>query len=75
LKPLYDFVVDCKACQAKLGAVQADLDDEKLKSPALGREPDDALRAARVGRHRASLVTHEIEEHSPFAKAAQGKRE
>ncbi len=49
LKPLYDFAVDCKACQAKLGEAQADLADEKVKSQALGRERDDALRAAKGG--------------------------
>ena len=49
LKPLYDFAADCKACQAKLGAAQADLADEKLKSQALGRERDDALQAAKGG--------------------------
>lgn len=49
LKPLYDFAVECKACQAKLGAAQADLADEKLKTQALGRERDDALRAAKGG--------------------------
>jgi hypothetical protein len=49
LKPLYDFASDCKACQAKLGASQADLADEKLKSQALSRERDDALRAAKGG--------------------------
>ena len=49
LKPLYDFAADCKACQAKLGAAQADLADEKLKSQALGRERDDVLQAARGG--------------------------
>jgi len=49
LKPLYDFAVECKACQAKLGAAQADLADEKVKSQALGRERDDALRVARGG--------------------------
>jgi hypothetical protein len=49
LKPLYDFAADCKACQAKLGAAQADLADEKLKSQALGRERDDALGAAKGG--------------------------
>jgi hypothetical protein len=49
LKPLYDFAVDCKACQAKLGAAQADLADERLKSQALGRERDDALQAAKGG--------------------------
>jgi len=49
LKPLYDFAVECKACQVKLGAAQADLADEKVKSQALGRERDDALRAAKGG--------------------------
>ena len=49
LKPLYDFAADCKACQAKFGAAQADLADEKVKSQALGRERDDALRAAKGG--------------------------
>jgi type II secretory pathway pseudopilin PulG len=49
LKPLYDFAVECKACQAKLGVAQANLADEKVKSQALGRERDDALRAAKGG--------------------------
>ena len=49
LKPLYDFAADCKACQAKLGAAQADLTDEKAKTQALSRERDDALRAAQGG--------------------------
>src|SRR5882672_343919 len=29
LKPLYDFTIDCKACQAKLAAAQDDLIDER----------------------------------------------
>ena len=49
LKPLYDFAVDCKACQAKLVAAQADLADEKVKTQALSRERDDALRVAKGG--------------------------
>ena len=49
LKPLYDFAADCKACQARLAAAQANLADEKRKTQALGRERDDALRAARGG--------------------------
>ncbi len=49
LKPLYDFAVDCKACQAKLVASQADLKDEQAKTVVLGRERDDALRAAKGG--------------------------
>lgn len=49
LKPLYDFALECKACQDKLAAAQADLKDEKSKTQALSRERDDALRAARGG--------------------------
>jgi|SRR5208337_2493740 len=49
LKPLYDFALDCKTCQAQLAAAQADLKDEKAKGTALGRERDDALKAAKGG--------------------------
>ena len=49
LKPLYDFPVDCKACQAKLTAAQADLTDEKSKTAAVTRERDHALQIARGG--------------------------
>ena len=49
LKPLYDFALECKACQAKLAASQSDLSDEKTKTAALSRERDDALRIARGG--------------------------
>jgi hypothetical protein len=49
LKPLYDFAIDCKACQARLAATQSDLSDEKTKTAALTRERDDALRIARGG--------------------------
>jgi hypothetical protein len=49
LKPLYDFAAECQACKAKLGAAQADLADEKVKSQSLGRERDVALRAAKGG--------------------------
>src|SRR5713226_7152229 len=49
LKPLYDFTIDCKACQAKLAAAQGDLTDERQKTIALTRERDDALRIARGG--------------------------
>ena len=49
LKPLYDFTIDCKACQAKLAAAQGDLTDERQKTAALSRERDDALRIARGG--------------------------
>jgi type II secretory pathway pseudopilin PulG len=49
LKPLYDFSIDCKACQAKLSAAQNDLVDERTKPVALTKERDDALRIAKGG--------------------------
>jgi hypothetical protein len=49
LKPLYDFTIDCKACQSKLAASQGDLTDERKKTAALTHERDDALRIARGG--------------------------
>ncbi|MGA2431225.1 MAG: hypothetical protein ABSH13_22195 [Candidatus Acidiferrum sp.] len=49
LKPLYDFALDCKACQAKLSAAQGDLTDEKTKNATLAKERDEALRAAKGG--------------------------
>jgi hypothetical protein len=49
LKPLYDFTLDCKACQARLAAAQSDLADEKSKTTALTKERDHALQVARGG--------------------------
>lgn len=49
LKPLYDFALDCNACQAKLTAAQNDLADEKTKSAALTQQRDAAVRAAKGG--------------------------
>jgi type II secretory pathway pseudopilin PulG len=49
LKPLYDFGLDCKSCQARLAAAQGDLTDEKTKTVALAKERDDALKAAKGG--------------------------
>jgi type II secretory pathway pseudopilin PulG len=49
LKPLYDFTIDCKTCQAKLSTTQADLADERQKTTALAQERDDALCIARGG--------------------------
>jgi hypothetical protein len=49
LKPLYDFTLDCQACQAKLLAAQDDLTDEKDKTAALTKERDDAIRIAKGG--------------------------
>jgi type II secretory pathway pseudopilin PulG len=49
LKPLYDFALDCKACQAKLAAAQADLTDEQAKTAVLTRERNEAVRIAKGG--------------------------
>jgi len=49
LKPLYDFALDCNACQAKLGAAQSDLNDERTKTAALTKERDAAVRTAKGG--------------------------
>ncbi len=49
LKPLYDFTLDCKACQSKLTATQGDLADERSKTAVLTRERDEAVRAAKGG--------------------------
>ncbi len=49
LKPLFDFVIDCKACQAKLVAAQGDLADERAKNAALVTERDAALKTAKGG--------------------------
>jgi hypothetical protein len=47
LKPLYDAVEDCQACQAKLAAAQGDLSDERSKFAAATAERDAAIRVAR----------------------------
>jgi len=49
LKPLFDFVQDCRACQARLSAAPQDLADERTKSAALTAERDAAVKAARGG--------------------------
>jgi hypothetical protein len=48
LKPLYDFAVNCRECQAQLAAAQSNL-DEQTKTRALSRERDAALQAAHGG--------------------------
>lgn len=49
LKPLYDFTLDCKACQTRLSATQADLTDEKAKTKTLTKERDAAVTATKGG--------------------------
>jgi hypothetical protein len=52
---VFDFTIDCKACQAKLTAAQGDLTDERQKTTSLTRERDDALRIARGGSVRRRI--------------------
>jgi septal ring factor EnvC (AmiA/AmiB activator) len=49
LKPLFDFVQDCRACQARLDAAHQDVQDEQRKNQALLKERDAAVKAARGG--------------------------
>lgn len=49
LKPLYDFVQDCRACQARLAVAQQNAADDAAKISALTRERDAAVSAAKGG--------------------------
>ena len=49
LKPLFDFVQDCRASQIQLAAARIDLRDEQARSAALTRARDAAVKAARGG--------------------------
>ncbi len=49
LKPLYDQLEDCRACQANLSAAQSDLADERIKLTATAAERDAALQSAKGG--------------------------
>lgn len=49
LKPLYDFVQDCRACQAQLASAKLDAADNATKITALTRERDAAITAAKGG--------------------------
>jgi hypothetical protein len=49
LKPLYDYVQNCRACQAQLAAAKQDSADNVTKLAALTRERDAALTAAKGG--------------------------
>ncbi|HXX45066.1 MAG TPA: hypothetical protein VEJ38_10070 [Candidatus Acidoferrales bacterium] len=49
LKPLFDYVQDCRACQAQLAAAQKNSADDAAKIAALTRERDAALTAAKGG--------------------------
>jgi hypothetical protein len=49
LKPLFDFVQDCRACKVQLDAARADLKDEQAKTAALSKERDAAVKAVKGG--------------------------
>jgi len=49
LKPLFDRLEDCRACQEQLATAQQDLSDERAKVSALTMERDAALKATRGG--------------------------
>ena len=49
LKPLYDYVQDCRECQAQLAAAKQNASDDATKIAALTRERDAAVTAAKGG--------------------------
>jgi hypothetical protein len=49
LKPLYDYVQDCRSCQAQLAAAQQNRADDAAKFEAMTRERDAAVIAAKGG--------------------------
>jgi hypothetical protein len=49
LKPIYDYLQDCRACQASLSVARKDLADERAKLDAVTHERDAAIRAVRGG--------------------------
>ncbi len=49
LQPLFDFVQDCRACQARLAVAQQNASDDDAKIAALARERDAAITASKGG--------------------------
>ena len=49
LKPLYDYVQDCRACQAQVAAAKLNSADDATKIAALTRERDAAITVAKGG--------------------------
>ena len=49
LKPLFDAVQNCHACQVQITALRTELDSERLKSIAIGTQRDAAIAAAKGG--------------------------
>jgi hypothetical protein len=57
LKPLFDHLQDCRACQEQLSTAQQDLKDEQVKVSALTIERDTAVKASRGGGFWSRLRT------------------
>ncbi len=49
LKPLYDYVQDCRACQAQLAAAKQDKADDEAQLSVLVSERDAAVAASKGG--------------------------
>jgi hypothetical protein len=49
LKPLFDFVQDCRACQAQLAAAKQNSLDDRAKIDAITRERNAAIQASKGG--------------------------
>ncbi len=49
LKPLFDYVQDCRSCQAQLAAAKQDSTDNAAKLAAVTKERDAAITAAKGG--------------------------
>ena len=49
LKPLYDYIQDCRACQARLASAKQNAADDAAKLAALTRERDAAIQASKGG--------------------------
>ena len=49
LKPIYDYLQDCRACQISLAATRENLADERAKLAAVTTERDAAIQAVRGG--------------------------
>jgi len=49
LKPLFDFVQDCRSCQTQLATAKQNAQDDNVKLEALTRERDAAIRASKGG--------------------------
>jgi hypothetical protein len=57
LKPLFDRLQDCRACQEQLATAQQDLKDEQAKVSAFTIERDAAVKASRGGGFWSRLRT------------------